>query len=66
MKPTINLPLTIEQANVLRQAVYVAEVNAWQNTPDYWYAKRIAQTLTALRRDLDERKIEARETIGWE
>lgn len=60
MQPLINLPLTIEEAGHLISAIYAAQLKTSTENNSDWYTKRIAQTLTNLRRELEVRQSEAR------
>ena len=60
MQPLINLPLTIEEAGHLIAALYGQELKTSTESSSDWYTKRIAQTLTNLRRELEVRQSEAR------
>ena len=60
MQPTINLPLTIEEAGHLIAALYAQELKTSTENNSDWYTKRIAQALTNVRRELKVRQEEAR------
>ena len=57
----INLTLTKDEASLLRQALCVAETNAWDNVNEIPSAARVATTLTHLRRELEYRQQLAKE-----
>lgn len=60
----INLTLTKNEASLLRAALYVAEVNAWDNVNDTEGGAFVAHTLTHLRREIEYRQQLAKESEG--